>query len=271
MGEYILENFPDIYAFRRALSNRPLTGGCGNNNNAARNDPGFYGMSYFEALDCLSVGLPSQDMEFVQEMKKFSATTSKGHRTRTINHYDGYAPNVPAAIIGLPKSMKKRKKTPVNAKIVTIIYSMGARGDVAQQTITKAGLTALQLVYSLENSGYRVNLYACVTMAECNREIAACVVKLKDAKQPLNVAKVSFSVGHCSMFRRLGFRWRESHPGCSGWPTIGATIYDHGKALETLQKMGIPTNNAYYLNVKDCEKSGFDPIRLAESIGIKVG
>ena len=270
MAKLIFDNFSDIYAFRAAITSRPNNGKCGNDSRNAEAD--FAGMPYEQALDCLVKGLPEQNERFKDVLRKFSAQTARTNKNRPINYYNGYAPNVPAAIIGLPKSMRKVQKTPQKTKVVTLIYSMGALGSVPAEDITESGITALKLVIALEKSGYRVNLFACPSMAKAGGEIAACVIKLKDAKQPLDIGKISFTMGNVSMFRRLGFAWRETVPGLmSGeWRCgYGSTIYDHETALENLQKMGMKTQNTYYFNVADCRRAKFDYLRVAKSIGLK--
>lgn len=267
----VFNNFRDIYEFRTAITSRPNNEKCGHNSRNANDD--WAGMPYDNALEALTVGLPDMTEQFKTEVKRYTAKTLVDNKRRPINYYNGHSPNVPAAIIGLPKSMRKTVKTPQKTKVLTFVYSMGALGNVDADVITNAGLTAAKLVVALESYGYRVNLYACPSMAKCGNDVATCIIKLKDAKQPLDVAKIAFTLGNVAMFRRLGFAWRETVSGLKSrdwWGSYGQTIYDHGEALELLKQLRVDTKDIYYANVMDCKKVRFDAIKLAQTLGIKV-
>lgn len=262
--------FPDVYAFREAVTNRPFNG-LFQNEAATRNEPDFMGMAYEKALTALTDGVPADVERMKRETARFTAKTAPANRRKTINYYNGYAPNVPAALMGLPKSMRKHVNRPAQSKVVTLIYSMGGLGNVKAETLTACACTAVKLAAYLEINGYRVNLYSCPSMAEVDGEAAACVIKLKDSRQPFDIGKISFSMGNVAMFRRLGWRWRETCTGLSSkdwyWG-YGRTIYEHEKATELLQKMGVMTQNAYYFNIKDCKAAGQDAEKLAARLGI---
>ena len=263
--------YPDVYAFRESITTRRNTGKLSNESQTAGSD--WAGMPYEQAVKALTEGVPADVERMKKDVAEFTAKTLPATKHRPKNHYYGRSPNVPAAIIGLPKSMRYTERVPQKSKIVTLIYSMGALSDVSAEDLTNAACAAVKLAAYLEVNGYRVNLYSCPSMAEHSGEVAACIIKLKDSKQPLDIAKLSFSMGNVAMFRRLGFRWRETCPTITGyWGSMyGATIYEHGKALKVLQEMGISTENTHYFNMKDCKRAGFDAVKLAANLGIIKG
>ncbi len=264
--------FPDVYAFREAITTRPTNGKFEGASQTADED--FAGMAYDKALTALTAGIPADVERMKRDVATFTAKTAPANKHRPINYYNGHSPNVPAAIMGLPKSMRKTIRTPQKTKIVTLIYSMGGLGSVSAEDLTESAITAVKLAAYLEVNGYRVNLYSCPSMAKEGSEVTACVIKLKDSKQPFDIGKLSFSMGNVAMFRRLGWRWRETQPDVTGngwYYSYGATIYEHRESKEILQKMGVMTDSAYYFNIQDCGKVRYDPVKLAAHLGIIKG
>lgn len=272
MGKLVFDNFSDVYAFRHAIQTRPDNGRASDKSRS--NGESFSGMPLDKAYAALTDGLPVAADKLKRELNRFKAQTS-GQITqrRPINYYNGHAPNVPAAIIGLPKSMRKVTKTPSKVKTVTIFYNSSANCDTTAATLEKSGSAVLQLAYWLELNGYRVKFVLTPYLASEGDEIAVCNVLLKDFRQPLDILKLSFSITSVSMFRRLGFRWLETVPNLkNNWSWgYGSQITDREKALKKLAETGQNTENAYFIMVSDCRKANFDAIKLAENLGIKVG
>lgn len=272
MAKLVYDNFSDVYAFRQAIQTRPDNGKA--RNSSRDGDEDFSGMPLDKAYNALTDGLPEAAEKLKRELNRFKAQTS-GQITqrRPINYYNGHSPNVPAAIIGLPKSMRKVTKTPSKVKTVTIFYNSSANCDTSATTLEKAGACVLQLTYWLELNGYRVKFVLTPYLAKEDDENAVCNVLLKDFRQPLDILKLSFSITSVSMFRRLGFRWLETVPNLrNNWAWgYGQQVQDKEKALKLLEKTGQNTENAYFIMVKDCEKVRFDALKLADSLGIKVG
>lgn len=275
MDNLIFDNFPDVFAFRSAITSRPDNGRA--SDQAKSNSDSFSGMPLDKAYNALTDGLPEAADKLKRELTRFKAVVS-GQITqrRPINYYNGHAPNVPAAIIGLPKSMRKVTKTPSKVKTVTIYYNSSANCRHTAETLEKSGATVLQLTYWLELNGYRVKFVLLPFLAEESGEIACCKVILKEYKQPLDILKLSFSITSVSMFRRLGFRWIETVPGIEknwafgyGYPL--ANEKDNTRILDVLKRTGENIDNAYYLGVNECKAANFDAVKLASDLGIKVG
>ena len=275
MTNLVYDNFSDVFAFRQAIQTRPSNGKA--SDKAKTNDNEFSGMPLDDAYNALTDGLPEVADKLKRELTKFKAVVS-GQLTqrRPINYYNGHSPNVPAAIIGLPKSMRKVTKTPSKVKTVTIYYNSSANCSHKAETLEQAGATVLQLTYWLEMNGYRVKFVLLPFLAEESGEIACCKVLLKEYKQPLDILKLSFSITSVSMFRRLGFKWIETVPGLKeswafgyGYPL--ANSGDTKRILGILKQTGENTENTYYLSVNECKKANFDAIKLASDLGIKVG
>ena len=243
----VYDNFSDVYAFRSAIQTRPDNGKA--RNSSRDGDRDFAGMPLDDAFKALTDGLPKVADSLKRELNRFKAVVS-GQLTqrRPINYYNGHSPNVPAAIIGLPKSMRKVTKTPSKVKTVTLFFNSSANCNVEASTLESAGKAVLQLTYWLELNGYRVKFVVTPYLAKEGDERAVCNILLKDFRQPLDILKLSFSITSVSMFRRLGFRWLETVPGLqNSWAWgYGQQITNKRDALETLQKTGQNTENAYF-------------------------
>jgi hypothetical protein len=255
MGKFIFDNFNDVYEFRAAIQFRPDNGQAKQSSKTGKQD--FAGMPYEQAEKALTDGLPEVADNLKRELKKFQAVAS-GQLTqrRPINYYNGHSPNVPAAIIGLPKSMRKVTKTPSKVKTVTIFYNSSANCDTDADILEKSGATVLQLLYWLELNGYRAKFVLTPYLATNSGEKVACNILLKDFRQPLDILKLSFSITSVSMFRRLGFRWLETVPGLeTSWAWgYGSQVNNRAEALEMLKQTGHNTENAYFVMIKDCKK-----------------
>ena len=268
MANIYCDNFSDVFQFQHAIETRRNNGQCGDSSRTNSNS--FSGMSYDEALTCVTAGLPDVASRLKRELNQFKAKqTGNLNQRRPINYYNGHSPNVPAAIIGLPKSMRKVVKTPSKVKTIRIFYQVCVNCDVEAEDINRAGSAVLQLVYWLELQGYRVELVLVAFCAEeSRRRKAVCTITLKEFKQPLDILKLSFSVGSVAMFRRLGFRWLETVPGLTGaWRYgYGHTITEKPKALKALQEAGKPIDNGYFINFYDCQNADFNALELGKQI-----
>ena len=73
------------------------------------------------------------------------------------------------------------------------------------------------------------------------------------------------------MFRRFGFKWAEGVANVSGGTVFGyGGTVEKNKLLSILEKQGYNINSTYCINVDDCTNADFDPMRIAETLGIKV-
>lgn len=275
MGKLIYDNFSDVFAFREAIQSRPNNEVMRGENASSKGKRDFAGMPLNDAYKALTDGIPEAAENLKRDLKKFQAKAATNiPQRRPINYYNGHSPNVPAAIIGLPKSMRKTVKTPSKIKTVTLYYNSSENAGTSAETLEKSGAAVLQLVYWLELNGYRVKFCLVPYLAESGDENAVCNVLLKDFRQPLDILKLSFSITSVSMFRRLGFRWLETVPNITerSWSFgYGHQISDKDECLELLRKTGQNVDNAYFIKVSDCKNVDFDPVRLASDLGIKAG
>ena len=271
MLKVVFDNFSDVYEFRAAITSRPENKHC--KHEARNSSRDFAGMPLDKAYEALTAGLPDVVERLNRDAVKFKTDIASNlNQRRPINYYNGHAPNVPAAIIGLPKSMRKIIKTPSKVKTITLYFNSWIACGVKAADFEKSGSAVYQLVYWLEKCGYRVRLYVVPVCCESNgdvNECAVCSVMVKDFRQPLDLLKLSFSLTSISMWRRLGFRWIETVPGLkSSWYAYGHKISAE-KSKKCVQAAGHNIDNAFFIMHEDCSAAGYDPIKLAENLGIK--
>jgi hypothetical protein len=266
------ESFPDIYRFMDTIDKRPNNDKFGHSSTEKRTDDWAGTKTYEEAVSQFSNGLPEVAEKLQAALTQFTAKANIVTQKRTPrSHYYGYAPNIPAAIIGLPKSMYHIHKIPQKTKTIGILWNSCQNCGVKANVLQQAGESVLQLVYMLERKGYRVQL-DCIPFSgnEDGRDFVA-VINLKQYAQHMDILKLTFPVTSPAMFRRFGFKWAEGVPNVTGGTVWGYGCHlSKNKLLPILAKQGYNINSTYCIDVNDCRNNEFDPMKIAESLGIIV-
>lgn len=264
------ESFPDIYRFMDTIEKRPNNGKFGRD--SAKKGEWSGTNTWEEAVEQFSNGLPDVAEKMKAALAQFTAKANIVTTKRTPrSYYYGYAPNIPAAIVGLPKSMYQIQRIPQKTKTIGILWNSCQNCGVKADTLRKSGESVLQLVYMLERKGYRVQL-DCIPFSgyESGREFVA-VINLKQYSQHMDILKLTFPVTSPAMFRRFGFKWAEGVPNVTG-----ETVWGYGshlgkaKLLPILQQQGYNINSTYCIDVSDCQNNDYDPMKIATSLGIVV-
>lgn len=130
----------------------------------------------------------------------------------------GFLPNIGAVMSGHPVNMYNIKpQTYRNTKIINLVYFIGASALVSAEDLAKEGRKLLDVIYTLESKGYRINLYAarCIhpKFDKRSKDITIALlllsVKIKDSGKHLNISKIAYPVAHPSFFRRHCFLWSD--------------------------------------------------------------
>ena len=271
--KHIFERYNNIYRFMDTIERRPNNGRFGDSSHKETDAEWSGTRSYEEAVEQFSNGLPERCEQMRRSMERFKAASNlSATKTRPKNHYYGYAPNVPAAIIGLPKSMRYTERTPQKVKAVSLVFDCCVSCMTDAETMVKAGCTILEAVYALEASGYRVKLDLSLYSTESDGQKIACMVTLKEWQNHLDLLKLSFPLTSPSMFRRFGFKWAEGIEGVKSRHVYGyGHIMSDEQIKSLLRENGYKIDSTYFVRVSDCEKCNFDALRLVERLGIKKG
>lgn len=135
---------------------------------------------------------------------------TKGTATKRLNKLDvvGHTVVVPLYLQGIPNSMISNKRV-INNKIVTIFYSPQAPHYVDQEDLINGASKLFKNIISLEEQGYRVNLYVIECQSDYGDKHYGYCIKLKTDRETLNIKKLCFPLVSSSMLRRIGFRIKE--------------------------------------------------------------
>lgn len=180
--------------------------------------------TYDDALRLMNDGWNEQVKGLQQTLTKIKTVEQK--RISFQNEIQGFAPIVPLAILGVPNAMINMRMTQIKSKVISIYYNMAVNAGNSAKTIIANGRKIVEAVVKLENSGYRVNLYALQAYAggghDSDCDILA--IKVKSANQPLDLKRICFPVMHPAMFRVIGFDWQNKFPN-------GKYRFGRGRAL----------------------------------------
>lgn len=192
--------FNSIYELTDALDNSKKISSRDDSSDKRSRDDWCDTGSYEEARMCLEEGRLYDTLS--ADIEKYR---TKGTETKRVNRLDvvGHNVVVPLYLQGIPQCMITNKKV-INNKIITIFYSPQAPHYVNQQDLINGATKLFKNIISLEEQGYRVNLY----VIECQDGFGWCV-KLKSDRETLNIKKMCFPLVSSSMLRRIGFRIKE--------------------------------------------------------------
>ena len=189
--------------------------------------------SYEQALQFLEEGYQPTVEKLKTNIK--AKLSGEGKRISFHNDIIGYAPVVPLAILGVPNSMINSRMKPIKAKVIDVFYNMTASYGTNSEDIIKAGTKLLGAIISLEQQGYRFNIYA-VQNYYRNSNCYMLKVKVKDAMQPIDLKRISFPLTHTGFFRVIGFDWYSKCPDAKYMSGYGKNIeFDFSR--EQLSKM----------------------------------
>lgn len=165
--------------------------------------------SYEQALEYLEKGY----QPVVDQLKSAIKADLTGNGKRISFHNDivGYAPVVPLAIMGVPNAMVNSHMKQIKTKVVDVYYDGVFWHGVSSKNIIKIGSKVIAAILQLEQQSYRFNLYQVQSYSD-KKNCDMMTVKLKDAAQPLDLKRISFSLMHTGFFRVIGFDWYSKTP-----------------------------------------------------------
>lgn len=224
----VYEEFKSISQMLEVLNRRPHNTTSETDNSSNSDDYEFTGTHSYEEAENLIVNGDKKLYEKIKDRLKVSRDikTDILPKRQIKNDIIGYAPNVPNAIMGLPNSMINIEKKPMKSKTVSILYSPTENCYISKEEFIKSGVAVLNVINSLELSGYRCNLKVFLfngenLMSGEDREIFRCALQVKDYREHLDLLKIAFPFANASLLRRFGFRALETNPniehfwGCS--------------------------------------------------------
>ena len=110
----------------------------------------------------------------------------------------------------------------VDGKIITIAFNITASGGVSTDTMFRKGATIAALTDLLERSGKRVELIL-IDTSKGRYDSMTIQSTIKRPEDPLDIDRITFSIGHSATLRRLGFSIYEQQDNAArnGWTSAG--------------------------------------------------
>lgn len=211
MAKDFLEKFESISDFQRTINTRDVHEFYKyilSSENATKTFAGTE--SYEEAQNLLLHGDKSIAAKLVECKGKRMNETKK---STIYNSPIGFVPNVPNYLSGRPDNMFAVKtQTYKSCKVLNVCVNSAVAYSVETKDIIAFNKKLLNVVYTLEKRGYRLNLYVGV-VAEFSKSknIGACFIKVKDSGKLLNVTNVAYPLCNASFLRRHFFKWVETN------------------------------------------------------------
>lgn len=279
MAEYqILESFESVYKFSEKIRKRELNDMWKDGRiesskefeDLSSRKKWYHTSSYQEAEELLEKGWDAGAKELEGLAKGMQLP-----KETIVKNVKGFFASVPDALTGRPKSMYDKKKKEQFTNTVNIVVSNVA-ADKYTDKIIKIGAIAIDIVNAIESTGVRCNLYSCPQMSadgwSDTPDIVGCIVKLKDAQQPLNLKKIAYPLGHISWFRRQGFRYLETAPQCkTPHHNYGHSAWEDKVAGERQKVIDAITSylgNTLFITFKECEKGNWDSQEVFENLKV---
>lgn len=209
----------------------------------------FVGLSRGDAYKMLREGYQPV-VEKLKEKARFTAYGTQ-KRFKTFNDVQGFAPVVPNAIMGLPKSMINSSIKPIKTKVIDIFYDMTVANYIESDDLIKAGQKMLGIIMELEAQGYRFNIYCIQTYYENGTGCDMLCVKVKSANQPMDLKRMSFQIAHTAFFRGIGFDWYSKFPKGTYRLGYGSSLsYNMNLGDITKEFRKLYGNNIFYFSAK---------------------
>ena len=211
MAKDFLEKFESISEFQRAINTREVHEfykDILSSENATKTFTGTE--SYEEAEKLLSHGDKSIAAKLVDCNGK---RMNEAKKSTIYNSPVGFVPNIPNYLSGRPDNMFSVKtQTYKSCKVLNVCVNSSVAYSVETKDIISFNQKLLNVVYTLEKRGYRLNLYVGV-VAEFSKSknIGSCFIKVKDSGKLLNVTNVAYPLCNASFLRRHFFKWVETN------------------------------------------------------------
>ena len=159
----------------------------------------------------------------------------------------GTTPNIPRAVAGDVLNMRlpdesKSKRRPV----LTLISNMAGLCYIDPNALSNRAAVVAALVDQIEAAGYAVEVLSTAYGSNHSKSfMKAVTVVAKKSDQPVDMPRLSFALGHASMFRRFVFAELGSDPVLEknlGWG-LGRTREMDPKSIENMDIYFLPSAN----------------------------
>lgn len=178
------------------------------------------GLSYDQTLKALTVGDESLVAQSDALLARLEDKLPQTRKYQKINHYTGVRVNVPAAIAGLPKSMRKRKKLERDDAPVTIFVDLASSAMISADDILRRGIAILAFARCLVQHR-PVELWAGVALGEGgwrrSSGMWSSTLAWRIDTAPLDLSRAAFLLAHTAASRTVGYGMAPALGGHTSW------------------------------------------------------
>lgn len=212
----------------------------------------YYFKTFEEAHDTMLHGWENGAVKLKNEIKNIKIKTNKNIKMKSEYNVIGGNVSVPRYLQGIPNNMILNKMVEKKDKILNIYKTIGYSSKYSAYTVMREAAKSVILIDMLENMGYRCNLFIVkYNVDDINKrklQSFTFKIKIKDAKEKLNLKKISFFLSNPDFQRRIVWRLFELHPDYTKkFYAYGSTVDYHCNTLQDYYK--------YYSEVFDFKKN----------------
>lgn len=281
--KYNFYNLTDLYNYLK--SNPTVNTEIFDQQASLENDIEFSGVPLNKAIEYLNGGYKINFESFdiaIRDVRKFGVEDVDSRNLERALHGGVYLS--PLVASGAPDCMVRYKQDS-DPKHIVVYFQLGYAHFTTPNEIFNRGIATINLIQSLEDKGYIVDLKV-FELSKCGNEFMDITVNLKNTDEILNISKCYYPFVSKEFLRRLLFRVLESAPVNSFWGNGYGTALTTDKIREfynlkerdlvisTPKEIGINGEDIYkdtvalfeYLNLDD----EFDLTKMKQKSKIKV-
>lgn len=255
-----LESFDSVREFTKvSTARKPNTAFSGLVLSSERkNHISWYGTSSFDAANKIMSKGYKEGCKNLLSCKDGIKVINEDIKTRTIKNYAGFTPCVPAALMGMPKSMYQKKKKVVKNPVINLYFDSGVHSKIGTDKMILGGKNLYSLCNYLDAHNIRVNLFIFIGVWIKAKKHAFLSIKVKNSDMPINPQLISYPIIHPSFFRRHVFKWIETSKG-TDYNELTRNYGVNSRYIDrnfrkTLLDAKILDENSYYIDVEECAK-----------------
>lgn len=199
--------------------------------------------SFDEALEMLEKGWEEGAIVLKEKIEGLKSQET-GRKMKS--KYDMIGGNACVAryLQGIPTNMINTRFVEKKDKVINVFKTMGYSAMYSSDEIMDEAAKSLRIVQILENSGYRCNLYA-LKYNVMHSDTFVFSMKIKDAKEPLNLKKCAFIMAHPDFQRRILYRLIELSNLYDLWKIGYGTPID-SREFHMLNEAGVKLNDVQF-------------------------
>lgn len=124
----------------------------------------------------------------------------------------GQVVDVAAFLMGEPECMIEAVQRPVTAvgPLVRLVVPITASAGVSEEIIRKRGAAVIALVSVLVRAGHTLEIWAQSAVTSEGKRVST-AVKVQDSRDPIDMPRIMFALGHPGMLRRTVFATMEHY------------------------------------------------------------